>query len=94
MICPAPSGEQHLREGAVGVWYLWNFGHGKRAMPTTAVVPFVINPALQDEEAAVSQGQGKTSWGVYKQEIPVSKVMVKIILPSPNIPEQEILSSF
>lgn len=55
---------------------------------------FVINPALQGEEAAASQGQGKTSRRVYKQEIPVSKVTVKIILPSPNIPEQEILSSY
>lgn len=53
-----------------------------------------IHPALPDEEAAVSQGQGKTSWRVYKQEIPVSKVTVKIIPPSPTIPEQETLSSY
>lgn len=55
---------------------------------------FRVNPALQDEEAAVSPGQGKTSWRVYKQEIPVSKVVFKIVCPSPNIPEQEILSSY
>lgn len=63
-------------------------------MPATAVVPFVLNPALHDGEAALSQQQGRTSWRVYKQEIPVSKLTFKITLPSPNIPEQEILSCY
>lgn len=94
MICLAPSQNQRITEQAVGVCYPWTLGHGKRAMPTTTVVPFVINPGLQDEEAAVLQGQGKTSWRVHKQEIPVSKVVFKIIPPSPNIPEQEILSPY
>lgn len=78
----------------MGVLYLSSRRHGKGEMPSVTTAPFVVNPALQDEEAAVSPGQGKTGWRVYKQEIPVFKVVFKIVRPSPNIPEQEILSSY